>query len=95
MTNVDQVIHQWMRLVEALFPSSVNVVNIGKSYEGRDILGLRVSMPGPPGASPPKKAMVIAGALHAREWISTTTVVCFPAVSRCFDGGNRRCLSGS
>ena len=77
VTDTNQVIHQWMRLVEALFPSSVSLVNIGKSYEGRDILGLRVGAPataGSPEGSRPKKALLVTGGLHAREWISTTTV---------------------
>lgn len=75
--DADQVIHRWMRLVEALFPSSVHVVDIGKSYEGRDILALKVgapATPGSPGGGRPKKAIVVTGGLHAREWISTTTV---------------------
>jgi extracellular matrix protein 14 len=61
-----------MRLVEALFPSFVSTISVGKSYEGRDILGLRV---GASSASDRhRKAIVVTGGIHAREWISTTTV---------------------
>ncbi|SPN98851.1 related to carboxypeptidase [Cephalotrichum gorgonifer] len=69
------VIVRWMRLVEALFPSFVNVISVGKSYEGRDILGLRVGSPETPGSPDrPRKTIVVTGGIHAREWISTTTV---------------------
>ena len=77
MTDMNQVIHRWMRLVEGLFPSSVNVVNLGKSYEGRDILALKVGASATPESlegGRPKKVIVVTGGLHAREWISTTTV---------------------
>ena len=66
-----------MRLIEALFPSSVAVVSIGNSYEGREILALKVgapATPGSPGNDQPRKAIIVAGGFHAREWISTTTV---------------------
>lgn len=72
MTDFNQVITRWMRLVEALFPSSVSTISIGKSYEGRDILGLKVGVPVESGRN--KKAIVVTGGIHAREWISTTTV---------------------
>jgi extracellular matrix protein 14 len=62
-----------MRLLEAMFPSIVQIIRIGSSYEGRDILALRVGLPADTKALP-RKTIVITGGLHAREWISTTTV---------------------
>ncbi|KAM7194793.1 hypothetical protein V8F20_007813 [Naviculisporaceae sp. PSN 640] len=67
------VIDRWMRLLESMFPTIVNLTTIGKSYEGRDIIGLRVGeraadTPGP------RKTILITGGLHGREWISTSTV---------------------
>jgi extracellular matrix protein 14 len=67
------VISRWMKLLEAMFPSIVNVTSIGTSYEGRDIPALRVGLFD--GLSTdPRKAILVTGGLHAREWISTTTV---------------------
>jgi extracellular matrix protein 14 len=63
-----------MRLLEAMFPTLVHVVSIGVSYEGRDIPALRVGVPFVGTTASPRKTLVIIGGLHAREWISTSTV---------------------
>jgi len=46
------------------------ITDFGKSYEGRDIQGLKI------GKKPTnsKPAILIHGGIHAREWISPTTV---------------------
>ncbi|KAK4251123.1 hypothetical protein C7999DRAFT_11178 [Corynascus novoguineensis] len=68
------VITSWMRLLEAMFPSLVSMISIGKSYEGRDLYALRVSAPGGDGeASGPKQTILITGGLHGREWISISS----------------------
>lgn len=66
------VIENWMKLLESLFPTYVQVVSLGHSYEGREILGLRVGVR--PKEGERKKAIVVSGAAHAREWISVSTV---------------------
>ncbi|KAK0626661.1 hypothetical protein B0T14DRAFT_421777 [Immersiella caudata] len=67
------VITNWMRLLQALFPSFTNITSIGKSYEGRDIWAFRVGEPNPDEKGP-RKTILVTGGLHGREWISTSTV---------------------
>ncbi|RKU45994.1 putative metallocarboxypeptidase ecm14 [Coniochaeta pulveracea] len=69
------VITSWLRLLEAMFPTYVRLINIGTSYEGREILGIRMGVnDGSGDRSEPRKTILITGGLHAREWISTSTV---------------------
>lgn len=66
------VIERWMRLLEAMFPSHVEYLSVGESYEGRDIPALRVGF-ARTNERGRRKTLVVMGGLHAREWISTTT----------------------
>ncbi|KAK0944730.1 putative metallocarboxypeptidase ecm14 [Friedmanniomyces endolithicus] len=71
------VLEPWLRLLASLFTTHVQPVTIGVSAQGRDISGLRVGVH-PTNADKPKpskrKTILITGGLHAREWISTSTV---------------------
>lgn len=55
-------IHDWLRSLEKKFPGVVTVVKGGQSYEGREILGIKISF------KPGNKAAFLEGGIHAREW---------------------------
>jgi extracellular matrix protein 14 len=59
-----------------MFSTHATLVNIGKSYEGREILGVRLGkrpeIIGEPAG--PRKTILITGGSHAREWISISSV---------------------
>jgi hypothetical protein len=50
-------------------PDLAQVVNLGSSYEGRQIFALKISR-NPPTDDPTKPDVLITGCHHAREWIS-------------------------
>lgn len=73
------VLVPWMKLMASMFTTHVTLVNIGKSFEGREIPALRIGVRPPPSSSltdPPvgRKTIIINGGSHAREWIGTSSV---------------------
>ncbi|XP_063622953.1 zinc carboxypeptidase-like [Cydia splendana] len=63
-------IYAWIDDVVAQFPNVVTKVIGGQTYEGREIVGIKISH------GEGKKNIFIEGGIHAREWISPPTV-CF------------------
>lgn len=61
-------VNEWMDSLVSQYPSSVSHINIGQSYEGRAIRGVKVNIGGGT-----KNSVVFEATIHAREWISTAT----------------------
>lgn len=70
------VIVPWMRLMQSLFSSHVSIIDIGKSFEGRRIIGLRAGIHPTNTAkfTKPRKTVLVTGGSHAREWVSVSSV---------------------
>lgn len=61
----------YLALLAERFPGlTEHVPSIGQTVEGRDIPALRIR-----GVENPIKTVVFTGGIHAREWISITTVL--------------------
>lgn len=61
-------VNEWMDSLVAQFPASVSHIRYGKSYENRDLRGVKINIGGGD-----KKGVLFEGTMHAREWISTAT----------------------
>ncbi|CAD7086388.1 unnamed protein product [Hermetia illucens] len=60
--------YEWMRWMQSRFPSKMEMIVGGKTYEGREILGVKISF------KSGNKGIFIEGGIHAREWITPATV---------------------
>uniref|UniRef100_A0A182WF36 Zinc carboxypeptidase A 1 n=1 Tax=Anopheles minimus TaxID=112268 RepID=A0A182WF36_9DIPT len=61
-------IYAWLDSLAASYPGVVTPLNIGNSFEGRPIKGVKVSY------KAGNKAVFMEGLIHAREWVSGATV---------------------
>ncbi|KAI0764918.1 hypothetical protein C8Q74DRAFT_1284717 [Fomes fomentarius] len=71
-------IESFMEDLASSNPSLVQLVNLGHSSEGREMLGMKISkefslLSSGRSSSTKKAGFVITGAQHAREWIATST----------------------
>ncbi|XP_031780002.1 zinc carboxypeptidase-like [Nasonia vitripennis] len=61
-------IYSWLDSLAQRYPSNVEVIIGGRTYEGRKIKGVKLSF------AEGNKGVFIEGGIHAREWISHATV---------------------
>ncbi|KFD70304.1 hypothetical protein M514_09565 [Trichuris suis] len=62
-------IHGFLKAIQRKFPSITEVVKIGASYEGREMLAIRI------GKLKTNKIIWVDAGTHAREWIGPATAV--------------------
>lgn len=62
---------QWLRDMQAAFPSRSEIITAGTSVQGRALTGIHIWGSGGKGSRP---AILWHGTVHAREWITTMTV---------------------
>lgn len=62
---------KWMDSLVAKYPDICEIVEVGKSYEGRMVRGIKITG-NKKGVD--KKAFWMDGGIHAREWITVATV---------------------
>lgn len=61
-------IYEWLDVIAQRYPDIVTPFDIGYSYEGRLIKGIKISY------KPGNKAVFIESNIHAREWITSATI---------------------
>ncbi|TDG46691.1 hypothetical protein AWZ03_006871 [Drosophila navojoa] len=64
-------IYEWLDNIFATYPTVTEEFSIGKSYEGRNIRGIKISY------GPNKPGIFIESNIHAREWITSATATWF------------------
>ncbi|KAH8380403.1 hypothetical protein KR009_010509 [Drosophila setifemur] len=64
-------IYTWLDLIEERYPDIVTPFTIGNSYEGRPIRGVKISY------KEGNPAVFIESNIHAREWITSSTITYF------------------
>jgi len=68
----DEII-AWVKSLPGLYPDLVTLVPLGQSYEKRELLAVKISSSNTTTAAKP--AIWFDGGIHAREWITTATVI--------------------
>ncbi|XP_013782742.1 carboxypeptidase B-like [Limulus polyphemus] len=66
--NLEEI-YDYIQNIVAAYPNISSVMNIGKTYEDRSILGIKISG----GTSSEKPVIFLEFGIHAREWISPAT----------------------
>ncbi|XP_061393431.1 zinc carboxypeptidase A 1-like [Musca vetustissima] len=60
--------YRWLQQLAMTYPSVVTLIEGGKSYQGRSILGVKISK-----SKSEKPGIFIEAGIHAREWIAGAT----------------------
>lgn len=69
-----ETISAWLDVLESSFPEIIKIETIGETHEKRPYKVVHVSGQHGGGSHNDRKTIVITGGVHAREWISISTV---------------------
>ena len=69
------VMTPWMQLLQSLYPTNLQLLNIGYSFENRQIPAFRIGAKstGYQPCAGSRRTILITGGTHAREWIGVST----------------------
>ncbi|XP_067620075.1 zinc carboxypeptidase A 1-like [Eurosta solidaginis] len=62
--------YDWLRALAKLYPKQVSLFVAGQTYEGREMLGVRIAFDNGKKATGKRPSVFLEGGMHAREWIS-------------------------
>ncbi|EGF79390.1 hypothetical protein BATDEDRAFT_25701 [Batrachochytrium dendrobatidis JAM81] len=71
--TIDEL-HEYYRALAKTYPDLVETFSIGKTYQGRDILGVHIHAKHSVNRVAEPKEIVFHGGMHAREWIAPAVV---------------------
>lgn len=82
-----KIIKLWILLLQNTFPNLVRIEQVGTTHEGRNLKALHISANNRT-ANPDRKTIIITGGVHAREWISVSSV-CYIMYQLLMSYGNK------
>ncbi|QBM90537.1 extracellular matrix protein 14 [Metschnikowia aff. pulcherrima] len=65
----------WLELLAQTYPDIITLETIGETYEGRPFQVVHLSVPDGDTSHEEKRTIVVTGGVHAREWISVSSVL--------------------
>lgn len=68
-------INMWLDMLAQTYPEIMLLENIGQTFENRPLRLVHISVPSPDYPEEKKRTVVVTGGVHAREWISVSTVL--------------------
>lgn len=70
-----ETIDAWLELIQSSFPDIIQIEQIGQTYEHRSYDVVHFSVPNKDIEHGERRTIVITGGVHAREWISVSSVL--------------------
>lgn len=68
-------VNAWLEILQQSYPDIIQIETIGETYEHREYKVVHFAVPNDEIDHEDRKTMVITGGIHAREWISTSSIL--------------------